>query len=880
MPTEVDEEALSWMDVNQDEAVNERSDVSVDNKHDEEAEGKKGVAKTEDKKIDGSILKQKENSEELQVFGDVPEGTRSMVKEEKDGNDQNEGEVYEQDESGEAFAAEPLPDRVLVFPPSDDDFNSSQNPTGTHLANTVPNPPSLNYVPSSPNPPSLNYVPSSPGGTPALFASGNAIAKIARIRAGRYSGRNSATLNASIDEKYPHDNYSFIALHGPQNNFLFFFFGLLPFVFQMIFLLLLVWSETDVLRGTIGETDNPDSGRTGAMGELASFIPANASPIIRMTQVTAIAAYVLFPDSSLKDIVRSVQTFPLPSRIKKGDQVGKMRLACLLRGIQGALAMFVTLLLVMTSDAVVDIILNFTAVNFISTLDDYAFSLALAGEFGPSLQSESEAITKKNLPSCMKRKKGVQHWYNLVLSSLVCVVLFGMMAFVFLSQNSSMVWVTRTFRVQFQEKTGLKEYSGCFEINDNPNSISFKRRSYTSLDNGGNASFAYCRQHRQWILLDSSEGNSDPCVARDIKEELSRSSKTDTFDIRTSFDDQWVSATNTPLDMYFFESGDKENLFCDLTLGDGVCNDELNKLGFGYDEGDCCSATCEGGNCGRKPEKVFGISSSSFNDFPRCSDRDMVPITIRVDGIKSSRDEEFAPSTFVINSAPTVPDRPFSFNDPIGESQWRNATPVNPYLLLDCGEKNVLFTYIEESMVNKYHTVKVADGANCTVEVQNTTSNEYIGRDEPIWFVNYTLFHGETTETESENQVKILSQQSSRQEKSYFKRIPECYFADLEDYDYVDIPYIYTALDWVSVLEDTFDKDTSQCGERFALFDMAFAMNGTDVIAKTQNQCRWPEILCSDERVTSMDWSYKDLSGGIPNELILLENLELLKMSE
>ena len=103
--------------------------------------------------------------------------------------------------------------------------------------------------------------------------------------------QNAATTIYNTDGKYPHnDNYSFIALNGPTNgswprkNFLFFLFGLVPFVFQMRFLGKLLWSETDELRGTIGENDDPHAEKDWLMGNLAAFIPANANRIIMFYQ--------------------------------------------------------------------------------------------------------------------------------------------------------------------------------------------------------------------------------------------------------------------------------------------------------------------------------------------------------------------------------------------------------------------------------------------------------------------------------------------------------------------------------------------------------------------------------------------------------------------
>jgi len=55
----------------------------------------------------------------------------------------------------------------------------------------------------------------------------------------------------------------------------------------------------------------------------------------------------------------------------------------------------------MSSDNALDIILNFTAVNFISDLDEAAFSYAKSGVFGPILTGETKPIAGTNLPLCL-----------------------------------------------------------------------------------------------------------------------------------------------------------------------------------------------------------------------------------------------------------------------------------------------------------------------------------------------------------------------------------------------------------------------------------------------------------------------------------------------
>jgi hypothetical protein len=165
----------------------------------------------------------------------------------------------------------------------------------------------------------------------------------------------------------------------------------------------------------IEEVDNP--------GPELRFIPANAEYIVQMAQFVSIIVYVLFPDSSVQDVVTAIRLFPRSSKVKDGDSVGLMRFSCLLRFTQGLLAVFAFLILVLTSKKVIDIILNFTAISFISELDDYAFKLFLSGEFGPTLQAESKRISNTKLPLCMNRNNASRLTFNIIGRTLVLFLL-------------------------------------------------------------------------------------------------------------------------------------------------------------------------------------------------------------------------------------------------------------------------------------------------------------------------------------------------------------------------------------------------------------------------------------------------------------------------
>ena len=632
-------------------------------------------------------------------------------------------------------------------------------------------------------------------------------------------------------KKYPPDCYSFVALNGPQRGkiwsqrSLYFVFGLLPFVFQMLLLGLLAFGNTNHLYGTLGEIDNPDQGKGGIMAFFADFTPANSTPIVRWAQVVSLAAYAIYPGSSLKDIVRAIQLFPQSSSIREANHpIGYLRLSCILRLSQGITALAVILLLVMTSDTVFDIILNFVVVNLISCLGDNAFFLAITGELSPALKTEAQRIAKTELPRCIYKKKESKWKCYKWMTGLTYVFLFGMVAFVFAVQDSNKYWTTDILRVQFREETGLNQYSGCFEVNSTSSSVQFSRRTYHSFDNSS-LTFGYCRDDRQWFLFKGDA--SDACDAsKNDATLLARSSKTDTFDIATSFDGPWVSTSNTPLDLYFFDNTDEKEIrdHCDLSLGDGKCDPFFNEYGYDFDGGDCCAATCTKSNCGKGGlTGVFGsdVSGDGYRD---CKDPKMFPITIQLNDIASSRDPKF--TGWRSFEDVDFDARPGGYEED-GFLDWMKAVPEKPYFSLDCNGKNVMTAYIDESMVNRNETILVEDGATCTLFVRNSTSTDGdIYFDEPIWYVDYKIFHGGVRTSEG---VEILTGHSYEAEAVNFSRIPECYFIKKLRNHQIDIESMYETFGESRISDKSISALRSRCEDTHVLEKDATTLIPTDM---------------------------------------------------
>jgi hypothetical protein len=101
-------------------------------------------------------------------------------------------------------------------------------------------------------------------------------------------------------ETYPADCYSFIAIHNPFVEPLFFFFGLMVFIFQMLFLVLMVLSII-YPKWRDGEVDNPtQSSPSRTFPWVGEIIPSNVNTLANLTQATAFLSYCIFSDSSLQ----------------------------------------------------------------------------------------------------------------------------------------------------------------------------------------------------------------------------------------------------------------------------------------------------------------------------------------------------------------------------------------------------------------------------------------------------------------------------------------------------------------------------------------------------------------------------------------------------
>jgi len=190
-------------------------------------------------------------------------------------------------------------------------------------------------------------------------------------------------LEEDEDTKYPNDTYTMIALNHPFKNkekdgvWMIFGFGILIWAFQMLFITLLI---TSVFYSFFKNEE---------------YVAGD--PLMIVAEFAAIICYTMIPDASLQDIVTAYRQWPEHDS-KDDKNIHGRQIACTLRAIQGLSASVTVLFLINIAPNVIDIVLNFTALNFVSDMDSVAFELAKNGVFGIILNTEANEIATKDLP--------------------------------------------------------------------------------------------------------------------------------------------------------------------------------------------------------------------------------------------------------------------------------------------------------------------------------------------------------------------------------------------------------------------------------------------------------------------------------------------------
>lgn len=330
------------------------------------------------------------------------------------------------------------------------------------------------------------------------------------------------------DQELHEDTYSFI-LVAPLCGYSFNL-GFLVFLIQEVVFFLLLWSLTDV---------GVDAKKSQFIPEDASNvfgIPVNVDPEVRILQFVAVAFTVITQTDVIKglDLMRLVsnssfrEAFP---HIKTWRVV--LCICCLL--LEGTVGVIVSFMLIVTSDNVVDLLLNFTAMAFVSELDEAIFFVTQHGFFGVTCELDAAAV--KEITYKVHQKA---HRMREIIGLIVLFLgLVSGWAAVVHNQNQG-TYQCSTLLVQMGDdiSPALGTFSGLYDLKKQERSGILATHHTVYVERkSGRASFGYCTDIAAWTFRwhDTGEPGEDPCNW------VAMSSETASYDITDSADSTWYA---------------------------------------------------------------------------------------------------------------------------------------------------------------------------------------------------------------------------------------------------------------------------------------------------------------------------------------------------
>ncbi len=330
------------------------------------------------------------------------------------------------------------------------------------------------------------------------------------------------------ERKLPEDTFSFLIYTDVTCPC--FVLGILVFLFQL--------SIYAVLFGDMADFEN--------MKNPYDF-PFNVSSSVRIAEVMAIFISIITQQDMRKAICLYRDGFDKCglNQVFLGATLWKWRLSIVFRASEGLLGLIITFLLVMQSNSVRDLLLNFSAIEFVTMLDDVVFALASEGFLGRLLKKETKRLSKKsyyvshehaNSSSAMK----VSIAYFVVL----CVSFYTGLGIISMKQKSEHYRCQLIFS-QFDDEIlpMLGTFTGLFSIHSKK---FFYRASYRGVDFKDwerGPLLAYCDKEKRWTLSLTKYGASkeewNPC-----DNWLVASSESTSFDLISTTSSPWI--VNTP----------------------------------------------------------------------------------------------------------------------------------------------------------------------------------------------------------------------------------------------------------------------------------------------------------------------------------------------
>eukprot|EP00984_Skeletonema_dohrnii_P011557 scaffold4626_cov110-Skeletonema_dohrnii-CCMP3373.AAC.4 len=249
-----------------------------------------------------------------------------------------------------------------------------------------------------------------------------------------------APSSESKDRCLSEDTFSFLIICSHIRSRAFFL-AILVFSFQITIYALLAYD-------IIGNPFNPNR---------SNPLPVNVTMPVRIAEVLAIVVAIITQDDVRKAVNLHREGFnPNLKQAFPGASEAKWGASILLRAFEGLFGMLLTFLLIMQSSTVIDLLLNFLAIEFVSQLDDVVFVLTREGFLGRTLQKEAKKVSNtfydvSHLSEESTRDAAFRKYFTVAYCVVFFLIFFSSWGVIVHCQNSG-VYLCHAIFAQFGDE--------------------------------------------------------------------------------------------------------------------------------------------------------------------------------------------------------------------------------------------------------------------------------------------------------------------------------------------------------------------------------------------------------------------------------------------
>ena len=264
-------------------------------------------------------------------------------------------------------------------------------------------------------------------------------------------------------------------------------------------------------------------------------VPVNVSAPVVISQFIAFGITVFTQDDLIMVMILLYEGYKDVHRSLPQVTLLQWMSAVLFCSIDASLGLFATFVLVVNSDTVLDVLLNFAAVEFVSQLDNTAFDLSTKGFMGRINQLEAMHI--QELEYTVHRKAQAPGFIRVLGMAFVLLIVGATWCIVYVNQIEGR-YAIGNIHIQFDDSTrpGLATHNGFYQVATSvritPGGTRF---FYREERDNGKGEFAFCRRSSRWAFF--VEGG-DPCSKTGI---LAQATKIGTFQLTDTASLPWFA---------------------------------------------------------------------------------------------------------------------------------------------------------------------------------------------------------------------------------------------------------------------------------------------------------------------------------------------------